>query len=63
MKNTLIKQLTEAKKERDNFKSKFTVCFDKFSHLLTRNVNKKINTQKNHVALRKQTVDFQEETI
>ena len=58
-----MKQLAEAKKERDSVRSKLSVCVEKLSHLSTRNVNKRINTQKNHVALLKQTVASQEEKI
>ena len=58
-----MKQLAEAKKECGSVRSKLSVCVEKLSHLLTRNVNKRINTQKNHVALLKQTVASQEEKI
>ena len=51
-----MKQLTESKKERDSLRSKLSACVEKLFHLSTRNVNKRINTQKNHVALLKKTV-------
>ena len=58
-----MKQLTEAKKERDSFRSKLSACVEKLSHLSTRNVNKRINTQKNQVALLKKTVASQEKKL
>ena len=51
--NTLRKQLTESKKERGSFKSKLSACVEKLIHLWARNVNKRINTQKNYKALLK----------
>ena len=54
--NTLMKQLTEAKKKRDSFKSKLSACVEILSNLLTRNINNRTNTQQNHVAFLKQTV-------
>ena len=58
-----MKQLTEAKKERGSFRSELSACVEKLSHLSIRNVNKRINTQKKHVALLKQTAASQEEKI
>ena len=58
-----MKQLTESKRERDSFRSKLSACVEKLFHLSTRNVNKRINTQKNHVALLKKTVSSQEKKI
>ena len=58
-----MKQLTEAKKGRDSFRSKLSAFVEKLSHLSTRNVNKRINTQKNQVALLKKTVASQEKKL
>ena len=49
-------------KEHNSFRTKWSPCVEKLSHLPTRNV-KRINTHKNHVALFKQTVASQEEKI
>ena len=56
--NTLMKQFLKL-----SFRSKLSVCVEKLSHLSTRNDNKRINIQKNHVALLKQAVASQEEKI
>ena len=39
-------QLKWAKKERDTLRTKLTSCLNKLPHLSTRNVNKRLKTQK-----------------
>ena len=48
-----MKQLTEPKKKHNSFRSKLSASVEKLSYLSTRNVNIRINTQKNLVALLK----------
>ena len=62
-KQEIIKQLHQTKQERDILRKKLTSCFDKLGNLSTRNVNKRIKTQKVHVQNLKEKVSEQEKQI
>ena len=62
-KQEIIKKLHQTKQERDILRNKLTSCFDKLGNLSTRNVNKRIKTQKSHVQNLKEKVSEQEKQI
>ena len=62
-KQEIIKQLHQTKQERDILRNKLTSCFNKLGNLSTRNVNKRIKTQKRHVQNLKEKVLEQEKQI
>ena len=62
-KQEIIKQLHQTKQERDILRKKLTSCFDKLGNLSTRNVNKRIKTQKIHVQNLKEKVSEQQKQI
>ena len=62
-KQEIIKQLHQTKQERDILRNKLTSCFDKLGNLSTRNVNKRIKTQKSHVQNLKEKVSEHKKQI
>ena len=62
-KHNLAVLLKSAKKERDISKNKLRSCLDKFSHLSTLNINKRLKTQKDNVQVLKEKLCNQEGKI